>query len=266
MSTIGFISHFVDAHRTKRALWRRIQRRRDAFENRFTFLFRQVLNKQYNELADRITADNVSSKSLLSNIKQEPIEKALTELYKTVGSSFAQNEYNEIKGIEENWLHKADDEWYAIMVNQIKRRLWKRIESIHETTVEYAGRIINQELEESVAEGLGAAETASKVRKGLLSKGIELNQWRALRIARTEIMSASNVGSLIGAKATGEDLEKWWLATYDERTRDTHRVVEEQNPKNFDEGFRVGAYLMEAPGGSRRRAGGGYKLQVCHCI
>jgi hypothetical protein len=229
----------ITAVNYKAAIWRRVQRRRNAWEQKFAVLFRNILNNQYKELADRITADNVRSNSLLNVIQIEPVEKVITDLYKVVGADFAQRGTKALKD---------DSDWYGIMTNYVKRRLWKRIEAINKTTIENAGRIINRNLEESIEEGLGAEATATKVRKGLLSEGIELNQWRSLRIARTEIMSASNIGTLEGAKASGEDLEKYWIATYDERTRDTHRTVEEQNPKAFDEGFRVGAYLMECPG------------------
>jgi hypothetical protein len=61
-------------------------------------------------------------------------------------------------------------------------------------------------------------------------------------------MTASNIGSMEGAKATGEALEKFWIATYDNRTRDTHLAVEAQNPKMMNETFQVGAYQMQHPG------------------
>jgi hypothetical protein len=245
MNNVEYIEKAIDSTRRKRALWKRVQRRRNAWENKFAFLFRQILNNQYNELALRMTADNLRSESLINTvITKEPIETGILQLYKAVGSDFAQSQENELKSLD----IKETDKWYGLLTNYVKRRLWKRIQAINQETIKQAGKTINKYLEQSVEEGLGAEETARAVRKGLLTEGIELNQWRALRIARTEIVSASNIGSLEAAKASGEDLEKYWIATYDERTRDTHRTVEEQNPKQFDEGFRVGEYLMECPG------------------
>lgn len=239
----------------KRALWQRVQRRRNAWENKFAFLFRQILNKQYVDLVNRIEGgyydvrDLVSTGSVYNQVfTTESIEKYFEDLYKAVGSDFAERQLNELKGLDPDIETKEPSDWYAIMTNYVKRRLWKRIQSINQTSVEQIGRLINRILEESVHEGLGAEATARAVKKGLLTEGIELNRWRSLRIARTEIMTASNIGSLEGAKKSGDDLEKYWIATYDSRTRDTHLVVEQQNPKQFDEAFRVGAYLMEGPG------------------
>ena len=234
----------------KRAIWRSVQRRRDAWENKFVFLFRVTLNKQFKELAGRINAGNVGSTTLLGIIKKEPIQQRMIELYKAVGSDFARSQFETLKNEPIDLLMKVEteDQWLNFMDNYVRRRLWKRIEKINQTSIDLAGKIINETLAEGVAEGLGADAMATKVKKNLIQKGVEYNQWRALRVARTEIMTASNIGSLEGAKATGEMLEKLWIATYDNRSRDNHPAIEQQNPKRMDEGFRVGAYLMECPG------------------
>ena len=41
----------------------------------------------------------------------------------------------------------------------------------------------------------------------------EIHRWRALRIARTEVLSASNEGMMMGAAEMGEAMTKIWLST-----------------------------------------------------
>lgn len=242
-------------------IWRKLQRRRNAWENKFSALFRISLNKQFRDLAERINDQNYNS--IKPEFSPDEIEKRMTELYKAVGTDFARSQLTELKGNDPAILTKeTEDIWVNYMANFVKRRLWTRIQSINQTSIEIAGRIINDALEESINEGLGAYETATKVKKNLIQKGIEYNQWRALRVARTEIMTASNIGSLEGAKASGEQLEKYWIATYDDRTRDTHMEVESQNPRGMNEGFRVGAWLMECPGDPD---GGPEEVINCRC-
>jgi hypothetical protein len=159
-------------------------------------------------------------------------------------------------------VKEEEDTWYNYMKHYVKYRLWKRIEAVNQTSINTAGRIINGVLEQSVNEGLGAYETATRIKKGLIEEGIKYNQWRALRIARTEIMTASNAGSFEGAKATGEALQKYWIATYDQKTRDTHLVIESQNPKMMNETFSVGAWQMQHPGDP---AGGAEEIVNCRC-
>jgi hypothetical protein len=76
-------------------------------------------------------------------------------------------------------------------------------------------------------------------------------------------MVASNLGSKVGAESTGYALKKYWIATYDDRTRDTHLVVEQQNPLAKDDKFKVGEYDMEYPGDP---SGGVEEIVNCRCV
>ena len=248
--------------RNNRAIWKATQRRRNAYEGKFASLFRITLNRQFRELAEKVNEQNYNSRLLLDTIKPDAIWKRYEQLYTLVGADFARDQYNRLKGNDPDLLTKEEDVWYNYLRHYVKNRLWKRIESVNQTSVETAGRIINDVLSQTVSEGLGAYETATRIRKGLIEEGIKYNQWRALRIARTEIMTASNIGSMEGAKATGEALEKFWIATYDSRTRDTHLAVEAQNPKMMNETFQVGAYQMQHPGDP---AGGAEEVINCRC-
>jgi len=248
--------------RNNRAIWKATQRRRNAYESKFASLFRITLNRQFKELAEKVNEQNYNSRLLLDTIKPDAIWKRYEQLYTLVGADFARDQYNRLKGNDPDLLTKEEDVWYNYLRHYVKNRLWKRIESVNQTSVETAGRIINDVLSQTVSEGLGAYETATRIRKGLIEEGIKYNQWRALRIARTEIMTASNVGSMEGAKATGEALQKYWIPTYDSRSRDTHMAVEAQNPKMMNETFQVGAYQMQHPGDP---AGGAEEVINCRC-
>jgi hypothetical protein len=76
-------------------------------------------------------------------------------------------------------------------------------------------------------------------------------QWKARRIARTEIHGAILGGRLAAARAaeiaTGDSLWKRWLSTDDSRVRLSHRVADGQVVK-LAEPFRVGGYLLLFPG------------------
>ena len=213
-------------------------------------------------MAEKVNEQNYNSRLLLDTIKPDAIWKRYEQLYTLVGADFAREQFNKLKGNDPDLLTKEEDVWYDYLRHYVKNRLWKRIESVNQTSVETAGRIINDVLSQTVSEGLGAYETATRIRKGLVEEGIKYNQWRALRIARTEIMTASNIGSMEGAKATGEALEKFWIATYDSRTRDTHLAVESQNPKMMNESFQVGMYNMQHPGDPAR---GAEEVINCRC-
>jgi HK97 family phage portal protein len=66
-------------------------------------------------------------------------------------------------------------------------------------------------------------------------------------IARTEVISASNAGNAYAADQTGLKLNKQWLATRDERTRETHDAVDGQK-RLKTEYYEVGNVQLLFPG------------------
>ena len=228
--------------------WKRAQYQRDRWERKFHYLFRNVLNKQFRDLADKITPVNIGE-TIVHQMTDDPIREAMIKLYQTVGVAFARQEYRKYKS--HDMLSKQEeplDDWLKTMEAFAKNRAGDRIVSIAAGSRDQALKIIRKYLDQSLQEGWGAEETARAIRKGLTTDGIQINQWRSLRIARTEIVTASNTGTMMGARSSEFPLEKYWIAVQDSRTRETHSIIEEQNPKQMDEKFTVGAYMMEMPG------------------
>jgi hypothetical protein len=250
----------------KKILWKRSQRHRDNWERKWNMLIRNVLNKQFKDLSYRIDETNYMDLELPSKIMtREPIEKMIISIYTSVGLAFAKETFQSLKAESQSMMFKQGepvDQWVNFMRNYAKQKAGKRITSIAESGREQAVKIIQGLIDKSTVEGWGADETARNIRKELIATGEEINQWRSLRIARTEIVTASNQGAMEGARSTGEPQDKYWIATYDSRTRDTHSVMEEQNPKDIDEDFEVGDYMMDSPGDAR---GGPEETINCRC-
>lgn len=82
--------------------------------------------------------------------------------------------------------------------------------------------------------------------------GERLPPWRTELIARTETVRAFAAGSWQLYKDAGV-AEKEWLATTDERTRDSHRSADGQ-VRALDAAFDVGGYAMQYPGDMRSGA------------
>jgi len=214
-------------------------------------------------LADSIDETNYRDENIVNNIDEGMILWSMTELYKAVGSYFAQRTYKRLKSEAGLMMTKAEEDvWYQEMINYVKRYAGQKIISITEYSRKQAITIIRQVIEESTT--LGAVEIASLIKKSLISKGIEINKWRSLRIARTEVMIASNEGTDLGARATGLPMDKYWIPTYDKRTRDTHMAVASQNPIDINDSFEVGMYRMMKPGDSSLGAGA-EEIINCRC-
>ncbi|OZC59264.1 hypothetical protein CH276_22725 [Rhodococcus sp. 06-470-2] len=90
-------------------------------------------------------------------------------------------------------------------------------------------------------------------------------QWKARRIARTEIQGAINAGTWASAEATaqitGETLYKSWLSTHDERTRAEHVVADGQIVP-ISTSFSVAGFPLMYPGDP---SAPGHLVIQCRC-
>lgn len=117
------------------------------------------------------------------------------------------------------------------------------VSAITDTTREQ----VRQVLLEGMREGFGVEKMARRLEE----EWEDVARVRSRRIVRTEMIAASNYGSLEGAKATAEAaglaLKKEWIATPDDRTRDTHLGANGQQVA-MNERFTVGGYGARYPG------------------
>jgi len=74
---------------------------------------------------------------------------------------------------------------------------------------------------------------------------------RSMVIARTEVIGASNYGSLSGAEQAQEDfdleIKKIWIRTFDDRVRETHKKAGDHKPIDLDAKFKVGKAELKYP-------------------
>jgi hypothetical protein len=106
-------------------------------------------------------------------------------------------------------------------------------------------------LSDSQNAGLSVQATAAKVDKVLSVTDSERWPNRARVIAQTELLRASNIGTLAAGfemqNRAGTPMVKEWVAADDERTRIEHREADGQQ-RLLGDPFNVGGYPMMAPG------------------
>ncbi len=95
----------------------------------------------------------------------------------------------------------------------------------------------------SIKDGESLAETADRLKNTFANIS---EKWRAERIARTEIGIVSSEAQDRGARKSGLDLLKEWVAVEDDRRRDTHKAADGQRV-GMDEFFIVGNDKMLRP-------------------
>jgi HK97 family phage portal protein len=131
----------------------------------------------------------------------------------------------------------------------------KRVVGVGETT--------KDKIRRELAAGTDAGESIHQLAKRLQSLYSEFSMVRAERIARTEVISASNLGSQTAARSTNLPLEKEWIATFDDRTREAHSMAHGQR-RDMDQPYIVKGQRLMFPGDGSLGASADNLIQ-CRC-
>ena len=138
-------------------------------------------------------------------------------------------------------------------------------EQVNETTWD--------QLKASLMEGIADGESIEQLMPRVSQVMGDRIRSSAETIARTETIGALTEGSLTGAKeaaATGLDVKKQWLVSFDGRERETHAAAHRRYQKDaipLDASFDVGGVAFQSPGnptGGRGRASAAETIN-CRC-
>jgi HK97 family phage portal protein len=107
------------------------------------------------------------------------------------------------------------------------------------------------QLREGIADAINSGKTIPEIEELVQQVMGDRIRSSAETIARTETIGALNGGSLLGAKQSGVDSKKTWIAALDQRTRDSHieaHTQYQESPIPLDDDFMVGGGGGQAPG------------------
>jgi len=178
-------------------------------------------------------------------VKEKPIRDVFERLYPDVGVYYAlkMRRYMESRvGKSDEWT----DIWYRTMVNYGLTEAGMRITWITETSRGLILDIVRDVFAEVNTTGVGISQATDILHRELKKRYGTIERWRAMRIANTEILTASNRGALEGAKSMGVPYRKIW-STSGRNVRDTHQALEGVTVGE-NETFNVGGTPAVGPG------------------
>lgn len=184
-------------------------------------------------------------------------------LYNAVGLRFFEKTLTTIKSRKD-----LRTQWEREVARYLQEEGGKRIVDINDTTKKRIAAVV----EKMVAEGKGLRQIAEEITTQFQLAEIIKN--RSLVIAHTETISASNWGSLQGAKTSGAKVKKEWISTRDSATRTIvagaafDHLLMDSKTAGLDDDFEVpkkdGSFeLMAFPGDPRGSAG---NVINCRCV
>lgn len=218
----------------KTLIWKQFDSRRFGYYTQARRIARNGLQKSIEPVIELLEdrGAQVAFHNYDAFIDKEALRTAYNRIYTMVGVPFAQRSNEELAG-----KMKQDEDWTRRVMQYLGVALNDRLDAVTLTTKNKIANVLST----GIREGDSIQDMSAKIASD--AGGVA----RATRIARTEVISASNLGSIEGARATGLPLNKTWLATRDTRTRDTHDEADGQTVA-MDELFNVGGSLLDFPG------------------
>jgi hypothetical protein len=149
------------------------------------------------------------------------------------------------------------DTWIKIITAYLLDQGAEHVTGIDATTVKAIAKVM--------VTGLQEGWSIPQIAASLTQDHPFLDFARATLIARTEVIGASNWGSLQGARRMGSpSIRKYWIPTLDGNTRDDHVeagiVYNDNNTIALDDSFTVGGEELDFPGDPGASAG-----NICNC-
>lgn len=224
-------------------IWRAYTQRADPHEVKVGKACAELFRRQQDSVLARLKA---RGKRDLEDLVDEPFDKAewikkfrveLRPVIKEVIAAFGAS------ALDDLGLSIAFDVLDPNVVRFLEQRTQRFARNLNDTTW--------NDLKAALSEGVDAGESISDLAARVEAVMGDRIDSSAENIARTEVLGASNGGTLLSWQQSDVVDSKTWLASLDPRTRETHLEAHRQyqaNPIPLDEDFEVGEASGPAPG------------------
>jgi hypothetical protein len=206
----------------------------------------RIVRRNFIKIINNIPFNNMAKltfQSLIySNVTETQIKEMYKEIYVTLGLP-------QFKRIKKNI--KSDIDFASILDLWLNSNAGYRIVSVHSTLIESIIKVIS--------DGYDSNISVAEITRNLQSK-FGLFKDQALRIARTETTTATNLATVLAAHSSDYVLEKTWISVQDNRTRRPpkskfdHLDMNGQVVSEYGMFF-VGGEEIEYPGDPKGKAG-----------
>ena len=184
----------------------------------------------------------------------EFIRTYIIELWGNVGSRFATEVNDHLFG-----TRKDEILWDDMFRNYMFERSLLKANSILSSQQAEINRIIDVVVSEGNREGWSIDKINEEITRHLERDMVTIQTYHAERIARTEVIGASNRGSFEAAFRSGLEMQKGWLTSGLKGVRDSHLLYESMGFVPMDFEYNSG---LKYPGDPN---GGADEVINCRC-
>lgn len=221
-----------------REMWGISIKRADAYERAFGAAVAKLFAEQQKAIIERIRQEAKS----IAELGDDPFDQDEWE------AEFARRlrpEYRRIVAgagqisIDDVGAGMAFDLADWRVVSALRKLVQRFAQRVNETT----WRMLKDALSAGLEAGEGADKLAARVEQTMT---LRINQSSGA-IARTEVQASTTAGTVEGWRQSGAVQQKMWIATFDDRVRDTHADAHGQTV-GLDDDFTVGTATGAGPG------------------
>ena len=238
--------------------WEEINRKRLPFirfgENLFKRMYGDIRRSFVSSIQNLTTPEEFTQAAL--NFKIDPLIVRINfeRFYVKTGVAFAKSQVKSLRGGIEL---KQEEDWEVIIREFVRTRTGVKITKVIQSETDDIINVTKKAVQQGIDEGWGMDKIARTIQK----TQAEMDFWKAQRIARTEVVTASNEGVKVGASELPGNKVKVWISTFDQRSRPEHMAMDGVRVP-LNESFNVDGELLEYPGDTNGSAG---NIINCRC-
>lgn len=219
----------------KNKLWTNFDQKAKSKEASFVTAVKKIAKKQNGDIKQCIKDLKEVNSATINNLCNDYFQKSCDEAVKRglapcwLESLQAgrDNAHLALKGKKE--ITEIDD---VTITNELFNKWVERYgllksEELNQTSKKRLLKALRKTMSESIDAGDGLEVMKNKLQESAKGVFSELSETRSYLIARTETGASVNMGQLATYQATGIE-QKEWIATLDDRTRDSHIVMDGQ--------------------------------------
>ena len=227
-----------------------IEKERAPFYRSAYKLIRKRMMEERDAIVEAVRTGGMKAFEKEMDIQEEKWNLTITTIYTGTIAHFGKWEYDLLKA--EYDAKSGEGAFEKKFFNRAFTAARRAIQKFIGETSVYAVTKINEFTRETlravISNGVDRGQSFLSISKDIQKiYGGKFGPRRAIMIARTEIVSASNYGAQQGALATGLELEKKWVTTLDGRQRDSHNDCHAQ-VRDMEKPYDVGGYPARFPG------------------
>lgn len=198
----------------RKEYWVKVERLRKQLDEKYSSLFKAAILKDLKQFADDIRSNGPQGALSLmgSYVWNDEIMTIMGKLYREAAVIFGNASFRAVRNMSQKAANPfgLNDEWVSEIIKYLSQYGFSLVADMTQTTKEKLRRLVQAAIEE----GMTNEEIANMIMR---ENGYA--KFRANRIARTEVMRATNYATMKGAESHNFEVDKVWIASRDRRTR-----------------------------------------------